>query len=225
MRKVILLILCETGLVAAAVTAYSVTEITPAWVWPIAAVFCFATATALYFPEMRRLVETRHNKNTGIGDTVQSKTVPPQEQRPIPKRVGDSPPFTTNMPPTPALQQAGIQLRDRRPYTLRTVDEILREFEGRTTMQAERIVQQYLDKWMIVDNIIDDIVEADTLILVYVGGRSWGRILMMFEKSRWQGQLEVLTTGDRIKGKGRISEIEIHRLTLTDCELNVISRQ
>lgn len=137
----------------------------------------------------------------------------------------DPQPDVSQMPPVPTKQSSSIQLQDGRPYTLRTVEEILKEYDGRTMMQGDRIVRQYLGKWMNVDGVIDDALEADSHILVYLGKPMVDSIMMEFDKELWEDQLETLTKGDRIKGKGRISEIQPHRVILTDCVLNIIGRQ
>ena len=117
-----------------------------------------------------------------------------------------------------------VNERQERPFTLRTVEEITSEFEGRTEMQAQRIVKEYIGKWLEVDDVVGDVAEFSDEIMVVVGELQSKRVWLRFEKEQWLGTLETLRVGDRITARGEISDVRSYRITLRDCEALQLQR-
>ena len=111
-----------------------------------------------------------------------------------------------------------------RTYTLRTLEEILAEYNNRTDMQAERVLQQYIGKWFKVDGEIKDISELSDYILVFLGEPLKITADLRFEKKRWRESLETMTIGDRLASEGKIREVRRRTISLEDCEITQATR-
>ena len=114
--------------------------------------------------------------------------------------------------------------RQQRPYTLRTVKEILSDFEGRTEMEAQRIAKQHIGKWLRVDDVVRDVYEFSDEIRVAAGKLRSPTVFLAFEKEPWLVTLETLRVGDRITAEGKINSVSSFSINLADCEVIQLQR-
>lgn len=108
--------------------------------------------------------------------------------------------------------------QERKIYTLRTAQELFDEFKNRTDMEAQRLLQPHIGKWLVVEDVVKNVLEQDRSIAVLVGKRLGPTICLVFEKD-WQQQLETLREGDAIMAEGRISEVDSSAMYLSNCEM------
>ena len=112
-----------------------------------------------------------------------------------------------------------------RPYTIRTPDEILHEFDNRTDIQGERAVQAYIGKWLRLEGTVSNVrdsIGGDT-ISVLLDNELIG-IILRFGKTRWLSDVETIAKGDKIAADGQIADVERRFMGLDHCEVLGISR-
>lgn len=124
--------------------------------------------------------------------------------------------------PTP---RAGWQAPGERDFLDRSVTatELLSLIAGRTEIQAQRLFEPYIDKWLHVDGYVLEVTNiALGTIAVLVSKdpdrpSSW--VTMKFPQSH-NAKLFHLSRGAPIRGFGRIASVSVAGyVTLEDCEL------
>lgn len=89
--------------------------------------------------------------------------------------------------------------------------------EGYTAIQAKKLLDIYVGKWMKLSGAVDHVSESsDGSCLVRFRGEI--RIYMSFEK-KWIDQLSILRPGSNITVIGRIESVEAMGVNLGNCEL------
>ncbi len=86
-------------------------------------------------------------------------------------------------------------------------------------MQANKIVNEHIGKWMRIEDEVENVREYDDSISVSLRGRIGENINLTFEKERWKEHLETMREGDKIIAEGLIRKIERFWIFLADCEV------
>ncbi len=110
-------------------------------------------------------------------------------------------------------------ITEPRVYTHRTTKEIFAEFQNRTDMQADLLVQRYVGKWVKVNDVVRNVSDDTGIISVIVGKKFTPPVVLVFDKSEWQPFLETLAVGDRIRAEGQVTEVDRMVLYLCDCRI------
>ena len=110
------------------------------------------------------------------------------------------------------------------PYTIRTPEEILAEFNNRTDLQAEKVVQSYAGQWLRLEGRIYNVYENSGSIVVMLDSEMAPSIHLKFNKERWLRNLETTTAGDNITAEGKISRIDRMTMVIEHCEVIEIRR-
>lgn len=140
----------------------------------------------------------------------ETEEVPAPPQQPV---------IVTIPPASPVPQKAKRILLDKTPA------EIVRPFKEHTTMQAERLVEAYLDRWIRVNGEFDDISAPvyEQAVVSFASSRRLilPHVFMYFSDDEAIRHLSTLRRGTPIKVEGRIARISAHEVVLQDCELVV----
>ncbi len=94
-------------------------------------------------------------------------------------------------------------------------------FKGYTILQAKKLAENYMGKWMKLAGPINDVTQLGDTYIVYLENhlyQSGATVSMRFDKS-WKDRLSVLKIGDNIVVLGQIKEIDRTVVLLDKCEL------
>ncbi len=106
-----------------------------------------------------------------------------------------------------------------------TPKEIIAVFEGRTTIQGDELASIYLGKWTDYSGTINDIgsmnfgLSAGTYVSFKKDNFTDPLIMARGSSAKWNKQLSMLRSGDKIKVGGHISKIYKDGLWLDDGEI------
>ncbi len=87
------------------------------------------------------------------------------------------------------------------------------------SVQAQRLVEPYIGKWMRVAGSIRDIDDARQFLIVSRETPRNGASVHMIFRPKWGSSLNVLRRGDPFQVEGKISRVDAAGVTLRDCEL------
>ncbi len=99
-----------------------------------------------------------------------------------------------------------------------TPDELVKVFEGRTTVQGEQLAKAYEGKWMELSGVVGDVKEDE----VDLERRGSAGVYLEFDK-KWRNTLAALRRGDPIKVQGQIRYVYTNHMRLHHCELMDVS--
>jgi hypothetical protein len=140
----------------------------------------------------------------------------PSTAAPIRRR---PPTASTALPATPVSIPSPQPVREREfvPPDV-TVDYLASQFDGRTGIQAAKLVSVYLGKWMRVTGPLGNVGAGPEPYQVTFAGYN-NRTYMYFRDPRAVERLSMLTLGTEIVVVGQITQIRASWVDLADCEL------
>jgi hypothetical protein len=93
-------------------------------------------------------------------------------------------------------------------------------FKDHTTMQAKKMVETYIGKWITASGHLRNVSELNPWgILVFLESETGDPDTVMTFPPKWIGRLSVLRPGNRIDAIGKIERIDYRSVKLNDCEL------
>lgn len=92
-------------------------------------------------------------------------------------------------------------------------------FEGKTAIQQSSIAAPFIDKWMSIETIVENIFSRKGGITVMASYPGQAARFIFLEFNGDLGHLEMLNIGDRLAAIGRVGEIDYLTLRLLECEL------
>lgn len=90
-------------------------------------------------------------------------------------------------------------------------------FDEHTQIQADKLLEAYLDKWMRVTGPIHDVTSSGSIYFKNEGDGPW--VFMRFEGAVVNDRLRVLRKSDEVTVVGRIARVSAGTVVLEDCEL------
>ncbi|SRR6266404_209730 len=97
--------------------------------------------------------------------------------------------------------------------------------KGKTELQANKLVELYIGKWMRISGKVTNISESlteKTLIISITLTDSilpYPMVAMAFNKAEWHDHISVISKGEQISAIGKIRSVEQNWTWLEDCEL------
>jgi len=119
---------------------------------------------------------------------------------------------------TPALAPQNVAGRDYVPTDV-TPKFLCSLVEGQTSMLAQKIVEVYIGKWMMVSGTVFNTHERTLSVGVTLDSDDGKLVYLTFENT-WLEQISVLRKGNRISVVGKISEIEHPGVSMESCEIS-----
>lgn len=108
-------------------------------------------------------------------------------------------------------------------FSPRSLDELVGELEGQTSIVAREVSKRHIGHWLRVRGRISDVSEYEDWIWVHISPlNSDIRLMLEFTKKSWHEKLVAYNAGDEISAIGKITSIEkSYRgyIELEDCEL------
>jgi hypothetical protein len=94
-------------------------------------------------------------------------------------------------------------------------------FDEHTDIQANRLVKQYIDKWLNVSGVVFDVRSTDVGTSIGIGPDSAERpfVVAYFREQQWIDRAELLRKGDHVTLIGRIVYVDSAVVRLTDSEI------
>jgi len=121
--------------------------------------------------------------------------------------------------------QAKVKFNDGRVIVDITPKELTGLYRDHMTLQADRLAQDYIEKWIMVSGVINDIspCKKDGYFKVQFSSSietiSTEGIVIMYFSKKWFDNLSVLKRGKKISVLGKIKLIDQLYISLDDCEL------
>jgi hypothetical protein len=95
-------------------------------------------------------------------------------------------------------------------------------FDEHTSIQAEKLVQPYLKKWMRIPNTvvynINDRGDEGYRVSATISNDNGPLVHLYFDK-RWNERISILRRGSTLAIIGQIVSVETHGLRLENCEI------
>lgn len=100
-------------------------------------------------------------------------------------------------------------------------EELNAFFKDHTSIQAEKLAEAYIGKWMVVTGPLGDVQPFGSFVQVTFSYQEWQRRLVMVYMyfSPANDQLGVLKRNEQIRVCGKIKEVSAAALHLDDCQL------
>jgi len=131
-------------------------------------------------------------------------------------------PFTRKTPGvTPSIPASLPRSEADRVVVRHSPEDILGLFKGLTDVQAQRLIEPYIGKWLEVLGDVADIQLSGNAYLVgfsYSHGTPYN-VTMTFEKDKWGDRLPNLKPNDPIRVLGRIGGVSRVTIVLDHCDL------
>ena len=110
-----------------------------------------------------------------------------------------------------------------RIYTVRKSEDLIKSVTGLTSIEADRVVEPHIGKWLKVEGSINDIslskFSEDFYYILNIGHPlDRTHVVLFFEKS-WGPTIETMQRGDWISAEGKINSIDNRSIMLKQCEL------
>ena len=112
--------------------------------------------------------------------------------------------------------------RRKRFFTQWTVDEMVNEQQGKTSLSATATSRKHEGHWLRFTGPVFDVDEFGGEIRIPIDADVSGLVHTRFDKKRWAGQSGILRKGDVVTVVGRIQSTYDGGVSLTDCELERI---
>jgi hypothetical protein len=120
--------------------------------------------------------------------------------------------------PSPSLQASN----ESRSFTDATPNYLLQIYNNHTDIQASRLVQPYMGKWMKVEGIVEQVAPEPYGGGIYaVIAYDKDAFLGLRFKANWHDRVFSLVKGDRIAVVGRLENVQPMGLTLSECEFQL----
>jgi hypothetical protein len=103
-----------------------------------------------------------------------------------------------------------------------TPEQLWANFDGRTDVQAQKLLELYVGKWMKISGKIGDVSQIGKILLVnFERGRipDYYFFHMYFRDQRFIDRLAVMQRGEHVDVLGRIDKVVNVMIDLEDCEL------
>jgi hypothetical protein len=106
-----------------------------------------------------------------------------------------------------------------------TPKELVKVYEGRTTLHGERLAENYKGKWIKVCGSINDVMVYSGLrnrvesVTVYLDWNHPEPMVVLEFNKKWLNPISALRKGDSISVLGRISRVSDTSVHLDRCEL------
>ncbi len=176
------------------------------WVMPSILAASLVVSGFFHFLAARTLRPlSRSNNEVKEAPINKVKETPKETPKDIPKE-------------TPPEQATSTQISDGRTIDSDDFQYLRSCFEGRTEIEAERLVQPYLGKWVRVSGTVANVVGGgDRASFTVTLENKYA--FFNFREDRWRSRLEVLRQGAHISLLGRITSIHSWKIDIDDCEL------
>jgi len=131
-------------------------------------------------------------------------------QVPAPPTIADSP-QEVKLPP----KYSNREIIDATP------DYLMALFDQHTSIQAQRLIEPYIGKWMRVSGKLGNVSNNEYFAQVVFEHRpsSYPRIYMLFRQPNRSDRFSVLRRGTQLTVLGQIQEVAQLTLQLDNCEL------
>lgn len=101
---------------------------------------------------------------------------------------------------------------------------LLRLYKGHSSIQADKLAEPYIGKWIRVSGRVYDITDSLGGCRVsfhqrWLDGPGIDLSLTMVFGPEWRDRLSIMKRGTRIKVRGKIKEVNRAWINLTECEL------
>jgi hypothetical protein len=107
---------------------------------------------------------------------------------------------------------------EARIFAERTAEELMNFFAGHTTVDANKLLEVYMGKWLQVSGVFDDVTAHHLGLTVYIELPNHSSVFMQFEPE-WHDRLLMLKRGSIITVVGKIHRVSWTNLALRECEL------
>lgn len=99
-----------------------------------------------------------------------------------------------------------------------TFESLTKFYEGRTALEAEKLLKPYIGKWMTFSGVVREIKSAHNDRLV-VSFRDELRFLLAYFEKSWADHISILSRGAQISIRGKIEDVDRDSITLYEREL------
>ncbi len=120
---------------------------------------------------------------------------------------------------TARLVEFDPQTADQRIFVTLTPSELRNIYRLHMTHHADRLIVDYVDKWISVSGSILDIKEDESAILLDVKGTPSDPSMKLVFGHSQRDRVVHLNKGDRIRVNGQIERVDRNVLVLTRCEM------
>jgi hypothetical protein len=129
--------------------------------------------------------------------------------------------------PPPLHQEPSGHRSEERLFVDRTPQELMRFREEHTSVNANKLLEVFMGKWLRVPGIFEDVaVERTTLFVTLVMPTGTSRsVAFLYFQLEWHDRLLMLKRGAPITVIGRIVSVGLGEVVLTDCELETAPAQ
>src|SRR5262249_34830420 len=125
----------------------------------------------------------------------------------------DPVPFT---PPLSALKNAD---GTRRYLSDKTIAQLQAAFDGRTSVQADKIIGKYLDNWIAITGRVSDVRREEETNTIYVPLQvGWDKTISLSFAAKWAPKLLPLNPADRIYAICKFGSLGDVKVELLHCE-------
>jgi hypothetical protein len=104
-----------------------------------------------------------------------------------------------------------------------TPKELVRVFEGRTTLQGKKLAEAYVGKWITMAGLVSDVTLTGPQVGVTFKGSP--SVNAYFTAKEWGDPISVLQQGNSITIRGRVDRVSQYGVGLEDCELIRVNPQ
>jgi putative nucleic acid binding protein len=125
-------------------------------------------------------------------------------------------------PPTIADSPQEVKLPPNREIIDATPDYLVALFDQHTSIQAQRLIEPYIGKWMIVSGRLRDIADhghGSQLTFESSAINEFGVVFMWFRQPDRSDRLSVLRRGTELTVLGQIRWVNKIEVNLDNCEL------
>lgn len=106
-----------------------------------------------------------------------------------------------------------------RIYTKWTPRELMDLGKDRTSLDARRLKEPHLGKWLQVEGKVSDIDQFKSgNFYVRLSLDEWRNIILIFDKN-WGHHIETMQAGDYLKADGKIDSFDQFSVKLEECEI------
>jgi hypothetical protein len=149
-----------------------------------------------------------------------------QQKQSQPPEVDEFPrPLPISSASLPLAIRPETEAQDEKREMVNVTPEYLIGFyhEGHTSVQARKLAEAFIGKWMTVAGSIGDVLgNYEHQRMVVFSDRSihtHNHVNMFFRDKQWFGELSTIKRGDAIAVRGQINEVNSVEISLENCEL------
>ncbi len=100
-----------------------------------------------------------------------------------------------------------------------TPTNLVKQREGLTSLQAEKLFAFYVGKWMKVSGTVYEVKKGYPGIYVFIHGADQGPIMALDFDKNWTARVSMIGKGHTIQAVGQVESVDDSSVSLDHCEL------